>query len=85
MVLIEALARGCAVIASDLPAFRDVVSDPGISGFFPVDDTAAAAARLRARLESPCDPGAAWRAAHQFSWDSVGPQVESTYLRLAKP
>lgn len=81
IVLVEALARGCAVIASDLPAFREVVDDPAVAGFFPVDDVAAAATQLRARLVSPADPHAAWRAARRFSWDVVGPQVEAAYAR----
>ncbi|MDO5677399.1 MAG: glycosyltransferase family 4 protein [Propionibacteriaceae bacterium] len=79
MVLIEALARGCAVVASDLPAFREVVSDPGVASFFPVDDVALAAEALRARLNSPADPEKAWRAAGRFTWDVVGPEVEAVY------
>lgn len=79
MVLIEALAQGCAVVASDLPAFRDVVTDPEVSTFFPVDDAEVAAAAVRARLAAPTDPTVAWRAARQFSWDDVGPRVEAVY------
>lgn len=81
MVLIEALARGCAVVASDLPAFREVVDDPAVAGFFPVDDVAVAAERLRERLSSPAEPATSWRCAQRFSWDAVGPRLEAAYAR----
>lgn len=79
MVLIEALAQGCAVVASDLPAFRAVAGHGAPASFFPIDDVATAAERLRARLASPHDPVAAWQSVRRFSWDVVGPQVESVY------
>lgn len=81
IVLVEALARGCAIVASDLPAFREVVDNPAVASFFPVDDAAAAEALLRARLAEPSDPTRAWEAARRFSWDAVGPQVERAYAQ----
>lgn len=79
MILVEALARGRAVVASDLPAFREVVDDPAVSSFFAVDDVASAAAAVRARLRAPADPTAAWQVAQRFSWDAVGPRIEAVY------
>ncbi|SHJ59058.1 phosphatidylinositol alpha-mannosyltransferase [Tessaracoccus bendigoensis DSM 12906] len=85
MVLVEALARGVAVVASDLPAFRAVASDADVVGFFPVGDVSAAVARIRERLAQPCDPFAAWRLARRFSWDVVGPHIEDAYQRATLP
>ncbi|MBB1509205.1 glycosyltransferase family 4 protein [Tessaracoccus sp. MC1756] len=81
IILIEALARGCAVVASDLPAFRAVVDDDAVASFFPPDDLAVASAQLRSRLASPADPVTAWQSARRFSWDVVGPQIEDVYAR----
>lgn len=83
IVLIEALARGCAVVASDLPAFRAVVDDPAVATFFPVGDVGAALAQLRQRFSAPAEPALAWRHARRFSWDVVGPQVETAYALAA--
>lgn len=79
IVLIEALARGCAVVASDLPAFRAVIDDPAVASFFPVADVAAAVTALKRRLTAPVDARQAWRSAGRFSWDSVGPGIETAY------
>lgn len=79
MVLVEALAHGASVVVSDLPAFRDVVDDPRVSGFFPVGDLDHAARLVRERLAAPADPALARGAAARFGWDVVGPQIIEAY------
>lgn len=51
IVLAEALAAGCAVVASDLDAFREVVGDNGV--LFPVGDSKALAGEIVALLDDP--------------------------------
>lgn len=83
LVLVEALAHGASLVASDLPAFRAVVTDQTLVSWFPVGDVDAAERALRARLSSRHDPVAAWRFAQRFGWDEVGPRVIAAYLRAA--
>lgn len=79
IILIEALAHGCAVVAADLPAFRAVASDPAVISFFPVNDHRSALNALRDRLHQPAEPRQAWRAAAPFSWEQVGARILQTY------
>lgn len=89
LILVEALAHGCAVVASDLPAFRAVVDDPAAMSWFPVDDVAAARDALQRRLAEPVDPSAARALAEPYTWPRVGPRVleayESALRRPAPP
>lgn len=79
MVLVEALAHGAAVVASDLPAFRHVVDDPAVISWFPAGDEVAGAEAVRWRLTHPADPQRAWREAARYGWDTVGPRVLAAY------
>lgn len=81
MVLIEALSRGAAVVASDLPAFRAVVGDRAVASFFPVDDAITGATLVARRLDQPHDPAAAWRSVAPYGWDRVGPRIIEAYRR----
>ncbi len=79
LVLVEALAHGAAVLASDLPAFRAVVDDPAVARFFPPGAATAATAGLRELLATPPDPALTRAAAAPYAWDSVGPRVLRAY------
>jgi phosphatidylinositol alpha-mannosyltransferase len=83
IVLLEAMAAGLPVVATDIPGFSQVVS-PGVQGILvrrddPVSlgsaiNLLAADPALRARL------GAAGRqSAVKYSWDNVGDQVVDVY------
>lgn len=71
--LLEAMAAGCPVVATDVTSHPEVVGDAG--QLVPVDDPAAAAAALERLLAEPefadrCRAAGRARAA-QFSWDAV--------------
>jgi phosphatidylinositol alpha-mannosyltransferase len=83
MIIVEGLAHGCAVVAADLPAFRDVVDHPRFVSWFPVDDVASARAALLHRLAAPVDPAAAHALVERYTWPSVGPRILAAYRRVA--
>lgn len=51
ITVVEAMSAGCTVIASDLPAFKDVLGDTGV--WFPPGDSEALARQLINRLGDP--------------------------------
>lgn len=79
MVLVEALASGCDVVASSLPGFRDVLVAAGAGALFPVGDASAALEVLRARLGEPAEPESLHAAARQWGWDELGPRILRRY------
>ena len=83
LVLIEALAQGASVVASDLPQFRAVIDDPSVISWFQPGDSEGAASAIRARLADPTDPVLAWDHARRYSWDEVGPRLLAAYRAAA--
>lgn len=70
-VLLEALACGTPVVASDIPGMGEVVGPPE-SGRLMTDRTPEAlAAALRALLTNPPDRAATRSYAERFSWDAT--------------
>lgn len=86
-VLLEAMAAGLPIVASDIPGYREVVDD-GVEGFLvpPGDPARLAEAALRV-LDDPdlaTRLGEAGRKrAGQFDWEVVAAQIESIYDRAA--
>jgi phosphatidyl-myo-inositol alpha-mannosyltransferase len=86
-VLIEAMAAGLPVVASDIPGYREVVED-GVEGFLvpPGDPARLAEAALRV-LDDPelaTRLGEAGRTrAGEFDWEVVATRLESIYERAA--
>ena len=83
IVLVEAMAAGCAVLASDLEAFRAVL-DQGESGaLFATGDSADLARRLVALLKDSerCSALAqrGLNASRRYGWDTVTDQVLALY------
>ncbi|MGI9157015.1 MAG: glycosyltransferase family 4 protein [Marmoricola sp.] len=83
IVLIEAMAAGTAVLASDLPAFRHVLADGALGTCFrvgDVEDLRSKAATLlgdverRNRLSE-----AATQAVRRYDWSVVGGQIVAVY------
>lgn len=85
--LMEAMASGCACIASDVGGNRYLLQN-GISGLlFPAGDREALAAHIRRLLEDAAkrrDLGIAARKRidEVFSWDSVGRQYRSFFEEI---
>ena len=86
IVLIEAMACGRAVIASDIPGYNEVIQQDRNGLLVPESDHAALAAaivrllkdeHLRRRIET----GALERAA-DFAWPRITDQIESVYQRV---
>jgi glycosyltransferase involved in cell wall biosynthesis len=83
LVLLEALAMGLPVVATDIPGIRDLVAD-GRNGFLvPPGDPAAMRAAL---LRITADPDGyqrmsaeSRRVAGQYSWDRIGAEFERLY------
>jgi len=83
IVLIEAMAAGAAVVASDLPAFTDVL-DGGRAGLlFPTGDAGALAAAVGGLLTDPVRREALAAAgrgvAARYDWSVVGERIEAVY------
>lgn len=86
IVLVEAMAAGAAVVASDLTAFKDVatnVDDVETVSFHRVGDASDLASKVVDLLR---DPGArhelaalGQECAKEFDWDVVAPRVLETY------
>ncbi len=91
IVLVEAMAAGAAVVASDLTAFRDVATaggpDPCIA-LHRVGDVPDMAATITRLLKNPAErrelaARGQGTAAH-FDWTEVAPRVESTYVEAIR-
>lgn len=86
IVLVEAMAAGTAVVASDIPAFRAVLEDGRAGVLFETGSSAALVDQLlglladKARLEGLSEAGQ--RASLQYDWEVVADKVFEVY-RLA--
>ncbi len=86
IVLVEAMAAGAAVVASDLQAFKDVSSAAGGGYAAALHRVGEAEDLARAVLELISDPKAraelsakGRECAAAFDWTNVAPRVEETY------
>lgn len=89
LVLLEALAMGLPVVATNIPGSRDVIKD-GINGVLvPPDDTTA----LRKALVNVASDlnnyrrmsNEARRLADEYSWTAIGATFESLYAEIGGP
>jgi phosphatidylinositol alpha-mannosyltransferase len=83
LVLVEALAAGLPVVATDVPGYREVITD-GIDGLLvpPGDPVALAGAVGRVLREPDLAERlstAARTRARDFSWDHVAGRIEAAY------
>lgn len=83
IVLVEAMAAGTAVVASDLDAFRRVLADGEAGRLVPVDDADGMAAALIEILEDDqLRAGYIARAServHRYDWSVVSAQIMRVY------
>ena len=90
VVLLEALASGRPVIASDLPGVRAVVRATGGGLLTPPGDAGALAAAIGALAADPArraELGQAGRraVAAQFAWPAIARRLEATYRGVLAP
>ncbi len=88
IVLTEAMAAGLPVVASDLPAFRDVLDDGRRGLLTPPGDPAALAARIGDLLGDPALTERLARSGQEaayacFDWSVVVPQVLEVYAEAS--
>lgn len=83
VVLVEAMAAGTTVLASDLPAFRRVLEGGRCGELFRTEDAADLAARLTRLLEDPLRRAAlqdaASTAVRRYDWSAVATRVIRVY------
>jgi glycosyltransferase involved in cell wall biosynthesis len=66
---LEALAAGTPVVASDIPALREVLGGAGAGvRFFPARDADALAEAMRVTITDPSDPASGIAHARTFTW-----------------
>ena len=89
IVLVEAMAAGTAVVASNLDAFRRVLDDGEAGRLVPIEDPAALAEALIAVLgDDSLRAGyvtAATAAVHQYDWSVVADDIMRVYETVAVP
>lgn len=83
IVLLEALAAGTAVVASDLPGFRSVVDDGRTARLVPPGDARGLADAVDALLSNPtlraAQVEAGRQVVHDFDWPWVATRIRSIY------
>ena len=83
IVLVEAMAAGRALVCSDIPGYRTVVSPGRDAAVFPPGDVPALARALSQLVEDPERRGRLAEAGRQraleFSWPSVVDRIEVVY------
>jgi phosphatidylinositol alpha-mannosyltransferase len=86
IVLLEALASGAAVVASDLPAFADVLhGGPGtpLGSLVPPGDPDALAAAVLAALDrGSATGGEARQRIARYDWSVVGSEIAAVYAAV---
>ncbi len=86
IVLVEAMAAGLPVVASDIAGYREVVRD-GVEGFLVPPREPGAVTEALARILDDPDYGrvlgkAGRERARRYSWDTVAREVEAVYREV---
>lgn len=88
MVLLEAMAAGAAVVASDLPPFRTILGDGALGELFPSSDSGAAAQAICRLLDDPRRREEKRRraavAVRRYDWPLVAPEIEAVYETVGR-
>jgi phosphatidylinositol alpha-mannosyltransferase len=87
IVLVEAMAAGRAVVCSDIPGYRTVVTPNRDAAVFPPGDVPALARALSRLVEDPERRGRlaeeGRRRALEFAWPTVVDRIEAVYRAAA--
>lgn len=87
IILAEAMAAGAPVIASDLPAFRDVLESGSVGEIFTVGDSSELAAQISKLLNDPTRREQlkvlGQKSAHRFDWSIVGESILDIYRMVS--
>ena len=87
IVLVEAMAAGRAVVCSDIPGYRTVVTPNKDAAVFPPGDVPALARALSQLVEDPARRGRIAETGRQraleFSWPRVVDRIEQVYREAA--
>jgi phosphatidylinositol alpha-mannosyltransferase len=87
IILVEAMAAGAAVLASNIPAFRKVLGEGRFGELFTAGDAEDLAARLAGLLDDPDRQAAldaeAQVAVRRYDWSTVAGQILSVYETVA--
>ena len=87
LVLVEAMAAGATVLASDLPAFRRVLVDGACGELFATGDVDGLASGLTGLLDDPARRAvldeAARAAVHRYDWSVVAGRILRVYETVA--
>jgi glycosyltransferase involved in cell wall biosynthesis len=82
LAVLEAMSAGRAVIATDIPAHRELLGDAGV--FVPAGDAAALAQAIEALADDPARLGAIGEAARrrvaetdEYDWDRIAADTEA--------
>ena len=81
--MLEALACGTPVVASDLPGVGDLLKSIPGSALFPAGDAAALATAIQEAIRTPA-PRVPADAVSAFDVTAICAQYEAAFLRLAK-
>jgi glycosyltransferase involved in cell wall biosynthesis len=86
--LFEYMAHGCAIVASDLPVFREVLG-PADAAWHKPGDPASLAAAIRNFLQNPASARAAASSAHalagQYTWKARAESLGEIIRQLRQP
>ena len=89
IVLLEAMAAGATVCASDIEAFRLVLNDGAAGRLAPVGDSAALAGALVELLRDPATRATLAREAEtvvqQYDWTRIAARIEAVYDTVRTP
>lgn len=89
IVLVEAMAAGTAVVASNIPAFAAVLDDGRAGALFEVGDSASLAEALLSQLgDRAANQELAERgqiASRKYDWETVTEQILSVYQAVLPP
>lgn len=88
LTVIEAMAHGCCVVASDIPPHRELLGDTGI--LVPVDDAPALADALARVIADPAAARALGErarvriSASEYQWDDVAARTEAVLAGVVR-